>query len=65
MQLRCELMKISDITEWYFANRGDFTQSFLIPLPFFRIFEWELLFDHHGLTFKGALEGSGNFIEVI
>lgn len=65
MQLHCEIMKISDITQWYFANHGDFTQSFLILLPFFWIFESKLLFDHHGLTFKGALEGCGNFIKVI
>lgn len=58
-------MRIPDITQWYFANCGDFTQSFLIPLPFFGIFEWKLLFDHRGLTFKGDLEGSGNFIDVM
>lgn len=58
-------MQISDLIQWYFANHGDFIQSFQIPLPIFRTFEWKLGFDHHWLTFKVALDGSGNFTEVM
>lgn len=39
MQFSCEIVTISDITQWYFA-----THPFLVPLPFFRILEWKLLF---------------------